>query len=144
LYTRKDLPDGSILIEWQKVDHATAERFLRTHTADLKRVMSAKVTRASTPEEYIAKILDKIDDTQVIRGKHHYYPSTGYYVYEQQAVMTGAVAGWIANNAGAGDITGAALKIAYIMIREPAKAGGSGKEGPKVQTMDKSVISPGK
>lgn len=134
--------DDKITIAWRKADQATATRMLDANADKLKKAMEGAGVDDSY-EEYRKEIDSNLASTQKIVGRHVYYPATGWYIYEQEVVMTGKVSDFIARYAGSDDITGAALKVAYQVLGESARAGGRGTEGAKVQAMDGDTLRPG-
>ncbi len=135
--------DGRIKITWNKADLETAKRFLTLYKDRLAAAMKGAGIDEDV-DEYLEDIIDDLPDTKIIWGRHEYYPETGYYIYQQKAVMQSAVANLIANVAGEADIKGAALKIAYQVLREPAYAGPPGEMGKEVVDMSGATIAAGR
>ncbi len=132
-----------ITITWQKAGDETARRFLNKY----KDRLAAALKGAGVDEdldEYLEDILGDLSDTDTIWGRHEYYPATGYYIYQQKALMASAVANLIASVAGESDIKGAALKIGYQVLREPDYAGPPGEPGKKVVDMSGDTICAGR
>lgn len=138
---RSDDADKITLI-WEKVEQAGAERMLDTFSDRLAESM--KGAGVDEPlDEYKEMLKGKLKATATVWGQHVYYPSTGWYIYQQKVVMDGKVTDAIARFFGAADIKGAALKIAYQVLGEPKRAGAAGARGPEVVDMAGQKIAPG-
>ena len=132
-----------LTIEWSKSDAATSMRLVDENAERLKAVMADAGVDDSW-EDYRAEIEKSLGSTSKIWGRHVYYPETGYYIYQQKAVMESAISNVIAAAAGKGDIIGAALKVGYQVLGEPGRAGPAGELGPEVTAMDGETVEPGR